>query len=115
MLSKCDAEEHHINAFDSDSFFKLHASDDSWTPTDIRQMYGLMDESTKDIPEEKKAEAVAKVMELFDSDRSGTISYPEYIVGTAKGITLPDFGFGPGHHGDDEYECEQELYRCKPV
>jgi hypothetical protein len=30
----------------------------------------------------------------------------EYVEGVAQGIELPDFGFGPGHHGDDEYEYE---------
>jgi hypothetical protein len=45
-------------------------------------------------------------MDLFDADRSGTISYAEYLVGVSKGLKLPDLGFGPGHHGDDEYEYE---------
>lgn len=49
---------------------------------------------------------VRKVLELFDADKSGTVSFAEYTVGTARGLELPDFGFGPGHHGDDEYEYE---------
>lgn len=47
-----------------------------------------------------------KVLELFDADRNGMVSYAEYTIGVAKGLTLPDFGLGPGHHGDDEYEYE---------
>lgn len=47
-----------------------------------------------------------KVIGLFDRDRSGTISFAEYTIGDAQGIKLPDLGFGPGHHGDDEYEYE---------
>ena len=46
------------------------------------------------------------MLELFDKDLSGTISFAEYTIGSAHGIKLPDFGFGPGHHGDDEYEYE---------
>ena len=46
------------------------------------------------------------MIELYDTDKSGTISFAEYTVGEAKGIKLPDFKFGPGHHGDDEYEYE---------
>ncbi|KAK4989549.1 hypothetical protein LTR50_003156 [Elasticomyces elasticus] len=102
------AEEHHIAEFDAGSFFNLHDYDSSgsWTADDIRKTYGLKDESTKDIPESKKAEVVAKVLELFDRDRSGTITYAEYTIGHARGQELPDFGLGPGHHGDAEYEYE---------
>lgn len=101
-------EEHHINSFDAGSFFSLHDYDSSgtWTPEDIRKTYGLKDESTKDVPESKKQEVVDEVLKLFDADRSGTISMAEYIIGDARGQKLPDFGLGPGHHGDDEYEYE---------
>ncbi|KAF2240164.1 hypothetical protein EV356DRAFT_496058 [Viridothelium virens] len=102
------AEEHHLNGFDAGSFFNLHDYDNSgsWTPDDIRRTYGLKDESTKDVPESKKEEVVRTVLDLFDKDKSGSISYAEFTVGDAHGITLPDFGLGPGHHGDDEYEYE---------
>ncbi|KAI4735476.1 hypothetical protein E4T50_14019 [Aureobasidium sp. EXF-12298] len=102
------AEEHHINSFDAGSFFNLHDYDSSgtWTPDDIRKTYGLKDESTKELPAEKKEEVVRKVLDLFDKDRSGTISFAEFLVADAHGIKLPDFGYGPGHHGDDEYEYE---------
>ncbi|KAK8219228.1 hypothetical protein M8818_000960 [Zalaria obscura] len=102
------AEEHHINAFDAGSFFNLHDYDSSgtWTPDDIRKTYGLLDESTRDVPAERKQEVVDRVLELFDVDRSGSISYAEFTVGEARGLRLPDFGLGPGHHGDDEYEYE---------
>ncbi|KAL2354485.1 hypothetical protein BJ546DRAFT_61446 [Cryomyces antarcticus] len=102
------AEEHHINSFDAGSFFNLHDYDSSgtWTPDDIRRTYGLMDESTKNVPEERKAQVVKAVLDIFDRDASGTVSYAEFTVGDARGFKLPDFGLGPGHHGDDEYEYE---------
>ncbi|KAH0013373.1 putative secretory pathway protein, partial [Aureobasidium melanogenum] len=102
------AEEHHINSFDAGSFFNLHDYDSSgtWTPDDIRKTYGLKDESTKDLPDEKKEEVVRKILDLFDKDKSGSVSYAEFLIADAHGIKLPDFGYGPGHHGDDEYEYE---------
>lgn len=30
----------------------------------------------------------------------------EWFAFVARGGRLPDFGMGPGHHGDDEYEYE---------
>ncbi|KAG9558752.1 putative secretory pathway protein, partial [Aureobasidium melanogenum] len=102
------AEEHHISSFDAGSFFNLHDYDSSgtWTPDDIRKTYGLKDESTKDLADEKKEEVVRKILDLFDKDRSGSVSYAEFLIADAHGIKLPDFGYGPGHHGDDEYEYE---------
>ncbi|KAJ9669391.1 hypothetical protein H2201_000258 [Coniosporium apollinis] len=103
------AEEHHISSFDAGTFFTLHDYDSTgaWSPTDIQRTYGLKDESAKNVPESKKAEVVAEVLRIFDADRSGTVSYAEYVLGvTQKGLKLPDFGLGPGHHGDDEYEYE---------
>jgi len=102
------AEEHHITSFDPGSFFNLHDYDSSneWTPDDILKTYGLTDESTKHISQEEKDKAVKQVIDLFDRDLSGTISFAEYTVGEAQGLKLPDFGYGPGHHGDDEYEYE---------
>lgn len=102
------AEEHHITAFDAGSFFNLHDYDGSntWTFEDLMKTYGLRDPSTNNIPFHQKEEAINRVIALYDSDKSGTISFAEFTVGDAKGLKLPDLGFGPGHHGDDEYEYE---------
>jgi len=102
------AEEHHINSFDAGSFFNLHDYDSSnqWSRDDILKTYGLKDESTRNVPAQQKEDAVNKVLELFDADRNGMVSFAEYTIGVGKGLTLPDFGLGPGHHGDDEYEYE---------
>lgn len=78
----------------------------NWSPNDIRRTYGLYDVSTRHIPESRRAEVVQKVLELYDNDRSGTVSFAEFTIGNARGVALPDFGLGPGHHGDDEYEYE---------
>jgi hypothetical protein len=105
---KIYAEEHHISSFDAATFFTLHDFDSTgaWSSDDIQRMYGLFDKSNNNIKDEEKTKAVQKVLEIFDADRSGTISFAEYTVGVAKGASLPDLGFGPGHHGDDEYEYE---------
>lgn len=66
--------------------------------------YGGMDKSTDHIPLEEKERAIQKVIEMYDRDKSGTISFAEYTVGEAQGLKLPDIGWGPGHHGDYEYE-----------
>lgn len=102
------AEEHHIASFDAGSFFTLHDYDSSgvWTVDDLMKTYGLKDESTNHISEDDKSKAIHRVIKMFDRDADGQISYAEYTIGTAKGLGLPDLGYGPGHHGDDEYEYE---------
>ncbi|KAL9610293.1 MAG: hypothetical protein Q9167_004984 [Letrouitia subvulpina] len=102
------AEEHHISNFDPGAFFQLHDFDYSltWTPDEIRRTYGLDDESAKGVSDEKKAEVVKVTMERFDLDGDGVISRQEWLDGWRSGSRLEDFGLGPGHHGDDEYEYE---------
>lgn len=68
--------------------------------------YGLMDESNKDVSQERKDEIVREVLRLADQDQDGVISREEFLYMIRFGKTLPDFGTGPGHHGDDEYEYE---------
>ena len=53
---------------------------------------GLMHESTHHIPRADKDKAVNTVIDLYDLDKSGTISFTEFVEGDAKGIRLPDFG-----------------------
>lgn len=102
------AEEHHITSFDAGSFFNLHDYDSTneWTLEDLLKTYGLKDESTNHIAQAEKENAMRRVIEMYDRDASGTVSFAEYTIGEAQGIKLPDFGWGPGHHGDDEYEYE---------
>lgn len=102
------SSEHHIDNFDPGSFFTLHDfnSDGVWTPDEIRRLYGLDDESNKDVTKEVKDKAVADVLAIYDIDRVGQITRHSFLTLLGKGRRLPDFGLGPGHHGDDEYEYE---------
>lgn len=102
------AEEHHISNFDPGAFFTLHDFDSSlsWSADEIRRLYGLDDESSKNVDEAKKAEVVRKTLENFDRDGDGLVERDEWLQGWRAGKRLEDFGLGPGHHGDDEYEYE---------
>lgn len=46
------------------------------------------------------------VFDLFDPQHTGLISRENFVRTIAAGRRLPDLGFGPGHHGDLEYEYE---------
>lgn len=97
-----------ISNFDPASFFTLHDfnNDGVWTPDEVRKTYGLDDDSLSDVIGATKDEAVAKVMSIFDPDATGQITRPEFLQHIKAGKALPDFGLGPGHHGDIEYEYE---------
>ncbi|KAL9108471.1 MAG: hypothetical protein Q9227_006805 [Pyrenula ochraceoflavens] len=103
------AKEHHINNFDAGAFFSLHDfdSDGHWDPSEIERFYGLDDPSLTPPPASTlRSEIVTKVLSLFDPSNSGVVTRGEWLRLTSQGVRLPDFGLGPGHHGDDEYEYE---------
>ncbi|KAF2009963.1 secretory pathway protein-like protein Ssp120 [Aaosphaeria arxii CBS 175.79] len=102
------AEEHHISTFDALSFFRLHDYDSTgvWTTEDIRRTYGLRDPSSAHISELKKQGVVDTVLGIYDANKDGEITSEEFVSKWDAGEKLPDFGMGPGHHGDDEYEYE---------
>jgi len=101
-------EDTDISNFDPGSFFTLHDfnSDGKWTSDEVRRMYGLDDESLASTPAQTKDDAVNKVFRLFSYLDSGYISRQQFLDKVRAGVRLPDFGLGPGHHGDDEYEYE---------
>lgn len=101
-------EEHHISGFDASFFFTLHDYDGTglWTANDIRRTYGLEDQSSASISETKKQMVVDTILKMFDINKDGAITKDEFIQKDSEGVKLPDFGMGPGHHGDDEYEYE---------
>ena len=78
----------------------------TWTHDEIVRTYGLDDESAKDVTNEKRHEVVQDVLDKFDKDGDGMITKQEFMEGWRNGWRLKDFGLGPGHHGDDEYEYE---------
>jgi hypothetical protein len=82
------------------------SSSGQWSPQDVRRMYGLFDSSTDHVLDSHKVTAVQRVFHTFDKDASGTISKDEFVTAWNGGTKLPDLGFGPGHHGDAEYEYE---------
>lgn len=102
------SEEHHIDNFDPPSFHSMHDfnNDGVWTPDEVRRFLGFDDESTKDVSTEAKDRAVTQVFSLFDEGNTGEITREAWLSGLKAGRAIPDFGFGPGHHGDDEYEYE---------
>ncbi|KAH7115951.1 secretory pathway protein-like protein Ssp120 [Dendryphion nanum] len=102
------AEEHHINTFDATTFFTLHDYDSTgqWSRDDIRRTFGLSDPSTSHITDPEKAAVIDTVLKLFDINKDGLVQQDEFVSKWAAGERLPDFGMGPGHHGDDEYEYE---------
>ncbi|KAL2210339.1 putative calcium ion binding protein [Sarocladium strictum] len=107
-MTKHMAEEHHLDSWDSGSFFGLHDynSDEQWSGDEILRTYGLMDESNKGVSGARRDEIVQQILELIDRDEDGLVSRLEFQQFMDGGNTLPDVGTGPGHHGDDEYEYE---------
>jgi hypothetical protein len=108
LIPRCIIEEHHIGNFDGGAFFKMHDydGDGDWDEWEIQKTYGLMDQTAKDIPQEKRDHVVKLIMELIDKDGNRRITRDEWMGFLDGGGTLPDLGTGPGHHGDIEYEYE---------
>ena len=88
------AEEHHVDNYNAGAFFLLHDFDSSgdWSHKEVRRLYGLDDESNKDVPEQRKQEAVDTVFKLFDENGNGVIARDEFTRKDAAGIRLPDVG-----------------------
>lgn len=94
--------------FDAASFFALHDfdNDGAWTYDEVRKMYGLDDESNREMGEDQKVLNVREVFGLFDPGKTGVITRDDWMRLVSEGRRLHDFGTGPGHHGDMEYEYE---------
>lgn len=114
--------EHHISYFDSATFFSLHDYDDdgAWEPEEILRTYGLAPGSTDGVggpgaalangdpvPEDRKHSIINDVLARFDANEDRSISKEEFTQAwDTRGERLKDWGIGPGHHGDDEWEYE---------
>lgn len=115
------AEEHHISNFDAATFFAMHDfdSDGFWEPSEIKRTYGFDNDGTRydgtasnkeKLTPEKAAQVVNDVLSMYDINEDSRITKDEFQLGISQGKRLPDFGLGPGHHGDDEYEYEIHHY-----
>lgn len=77
-----------------------------WEPAEIAQLYGLYRAPNEHLPQGLRDIAVRAVLDPMDTNRDGRVSRPEFEAFLSSGGVLPDLNYGPGHHGDDEYEYE---------
>lgn len=119
-------EEHHLDHYDADSFFKLHDLQNKgiWSKSDILNLYGLLRESVvgdgsgmgdhshqlETITEDAKQYVVNSILKLIDTNGDGEVSLQEWRDYSTKGKELPDFGYGQGHHLDFETEYEEHHW-----
>lgn len=100
-----------MHDFDSDGF---------WEVSEIKRTYGFDNDGTvydgsfasykANLIPEMEQKVISDVLSMYDSNEDSVISKDEWIYGINAGKRLPDFGTGPGHHGDDEYEYEIHHY-----
>lgn len=120
-------EEHNLEEYDAQTFFKLHdlKARGYWDSNDILSIYGLAkdtmigdgsgmgshgDHDHEQITKSVKDKVLKTILELVDSNKDGKISSNEWIQFHNTGGELPDFGYGPGHHLDFEDEYEQHHW-----
>lgn len=119
--------EHHIAHYDARTFFTLHDydADGLWEPGEILRTYGCAPASTNGlggpgaalpdggrVPEHLQDALLADVRARFDADGDGVVSAAEWEGAWARGERLQDWGWGPGHHGDDEWEYEVHHFEA---
>ncbi|TFK70448.1 hypothetical protein BDN72DRAFT_818780 [Pluteus cervinus] len=106
------SKEHHIDAFDTRSFFQLHDlnRDGFWDREEIEVVYGvhhvISQKQSKDEAEhQKKADhIVSTVLEKIDLNKDGKITADELEKVGLDG--LPNFDGLDGHH----YDVESEFF-----
>lgn len=118
-------EEHQLDQFDADSFFKLHDVQNKgyWEPSDVLYIYGLNRDSNvgdgsgmgqhsghESIGQKSKDEVVSTIFGLLDYDGDGKITVDEWKKFNDEGKELPDVGYGQGHHFDFESEYEEHHW-----
>jgi len=119
------SSEHHIDSFDTASFFQLHDlnRDGVWDRSEIEAIYGVhhvySQKKSKDEEEhQKKADAIVNaVLQILDANRDGQVDVKELEkIGLAA---LPNFDHmgAEGHHYDVESEFflhHEEQYHATP-
>jgi len=119
------AAEHHIDAFDLNSFFSLHDLDSNGflDASEIEAIYGVhhTDSQKKSANEEAHAAKariiVAEVLKRMDKNGDGILTMEEFSAAGFSG--LPDFSSlgAEGHHYDEESEFflhHEEVYHSTP-
>ncbi|EPY51599.1 fungal protein [Schizosaccharomyces cryophilus OY26] len=104
-IEKHMKEEHHIDKFTDESFFRLHdlANKGYWTDRDILNIYGVFEND--DVPFSKKNEILVDILKKVDASQNRIVTLDEFLNFRKQGGEFTDFGF-PGHHGDEEEEFE---------
>ncbi|TGZ85267.1 hypothetical protein EX30DRAFT_314272 [Ascodesmis nigricans] len=94
--------EHHIYNYDAGAFFTLHDYDSNGilTGDEFLKTYGIHPTS----PDADKV--IASLMKRIPHAVDREVTREEWMQWSRDGGELPDFGSGPGHHGDEEYEYE---------
>ncbi|CAD6564054.1 MAG: hypothetical protein CYPHOPRED_001928 [Cyphobasidiales sp. Tagirdzhanova-0007] len=117
--------EHHLDAFDLESFFKLHDLDQDGilSRSELEAIYGLHHETSRERSSDDAAhkrktdEILERVLAVLDQNGDGVITKTEFVSAGRDG--LPEFSDheGLGHHYDSEGEYflhHEELYHNTP-
>ena len=112
--------EHHLQSYDDDAFFRIHDLDRTgvWTRDDIASLYGVLGgrEQDRDVGLDKTRSVEDAILKLIDTDGDETITRQEYLAFKNGGGQLPDLGFA-GHHEDEETEFDihhVEIFHSGP-
>lgn len=119
-------EEHGLDVYDADTIFKLHDLSDNgeWSHRDVLNLYGLLrelivgdgsgmgehDHSHEQFTQQDKDKVISTVFGMIDSNKDGIISLQEFKDFKQLGNSLPDLGYGQGHHLDFESEYEEHHW-----
>ncbi|ORY85600.1 hypothetical protein BCR37DRAFT_344413 [Protomyces lactucae-debilis] len=109
-------DEHHLDSYDDEFFFRTHDLDSTgyWTPQDIAALYGITGGFEQMEPiaggEGKVAEVTDDVMQQLDTDRNGKIQLDEWLAFKKRGGQLKSYGFA-GHHED--FELAYDLHHVE--
>ncbi|KAF8640943.1 hypothetical protein AX17_000590 [Amanita inopinata Kibby_2008] len=119
------SSEHHIDTFDTGSFFQLHDlnRDGVWDKDEIEAIYGVhhvysQKKSKDEIEQQKKADfVVEEMLKTFDLDKDGKITKKELERISLNKLPNFDRLGAEGHHYDVESEFflhHEEKYHSTP-
>ncbi|KAI0931405.1 hypothetical protein AcW1_001187 [Taiwanofungus camphoratus] len=108
------ASEHHIDSFDTPSFFQLHDlnRDNIWDREEIEAIYGVhhvysQKKSKDEIEHQNKADFIVNtVLERMDKNKDSKISPEEFLEVGLDGLPNFDELGAEGHH----YDVESEFF-----